>query len=77
MTWQVPEPTPEFPPATPRLWLTLTSPDGLHKIPVTDWVEHEATDNCVCGVIPVRVDRTSGGDLWFYDHECLDPRDMA
>lgn len=43
-----------------------------------DLVEHELTENCVCGptALPVK-DETDGSVGWVYVHHSLDGRELA
>jgi len=50
------------------------APGVVHVIPPADLVEHEFTDDCVCGPAGEHVPNTDGPDGWLVVHQALDGR---
>lgn len=48
---------------------------AVHVMPRGDRVEHEATDDCVCGPTPDPVSLSGGGVGWVMVHHSLDGRE--
>lgn len=49
----------------------------VHTIPVNDLVEHEASEDCVCGPELEPVERDDGSMGWLAIHHSLDGREMV
>lgn len=47
--------------------------DG-HVFPLGDLVEHEETEDCICGPEVEPVERADGSFGWLYSHHSLDGR---
>jgi hypothetical protein len=58
-------------------WLATETADGAHVIPVGDAIEHDKTDDCVCGPSFERVGRDQGGDGWLAIHHSVDGRELT
>lgn len=56
--------------------LAIEGNDG-HAIPVADLVEHEESEDCVCGPRVCLLGRPDGSDAWAYTHHSLDGREHA
>lgn len=49
-----------------------------HVMPNRDLIEHEASEDCVCGPEPLNVtEMGDAGDRWVYVHHSLDGRELA
>lgn len=49
--------------------------DILHVVPLGDLVDHEPSDECVCGPETIRIERGDGSDGWVISHHALDKRE--
>ena len=47
----------------------------VHVIPLSDLVDHEASDGCVCGSAVEVVKRADGSVGWMHTHHSLDGRE--
>lgn len=47
----------------------------MHVIPLSDLVDHEASDGCVCGPTTEPVKREDGSVGWVHTHHSLDGRE--
>lgn len=45
-----------------------------HIVPVGDAVEHDITDDCICGPLTVPIERIDGSVGWLIVHHALDNR---
>lgn len=50
---------------------------AMHVYPIADLVEHELTDDCVCGPTAEAVVRPDGTVGWLAIHHSLDNREAA
>lgn len=62
--------------ATPE-WCIHITDDGTHTYPLRDAVEHEPTDECVCGPTPQLETCDHDEPLWTYTHHPLTQRGDA
>lgn len=46
-----------------------------HVTPINDLIEHEDTEDCLCGPTLVPVNRADGSHGWLYVHHSLDGRE--
>jgi hypothetical protein len=46
-----------------------------HIIPVGDLIDHEVSDDCVCGPQAEPISREDGSMNWLYVHHSLDGRE--
>jgi len=51
-------------------------PKSLHVIPMNDAIEHEASEDCICGPECQPIQREDGSYGWLYRHHSLDSREM-
>jgi hypothetical protein len=58
-------------------WAATPSDNGVHVLPVNDFVAHERTDACLCGPTTDPVQRPDGSVGWLVTHDALDGRDLA
>lgn len=66
---------PDLPNPLGRWLCTEQTDDGrVHVLPLGDQVEHERTDECVCGPKTELVTRDDGPDGWVVIHYALDRR---
>lgn len=47
----------------------------VHVYPLRDLVEHEHTEDCICGPTAEAVKRSDGSIGWMYTHHSLDGRE--
>ena len=47
----------------------------VHVVPINDLVDHEASDDCVCGPTVEAVFRDDGSNGWVIVHHSLDGRE--
>lgn len=47
-----------------------------HVMPLADLVEHEDSEDCVCGPTPNPVKREDGSVGWVHVHHSLDGREL-
>lgn len=47
-----------------------------HVLPVEDLIEHERSEDCVCGPAIEPVERDSGSFAWVIVHNSLDGREL-
>jgi hypothetical protein len=52
------------------------SDETLHVLPVADVVEHELSDECICGPETRPVERDDGSIGWVCVHHSLDAREQ-
>lgn len=51
--------------------------DGnVHIKPCNDLIEHESTDNCICGPVNIPIVREDGSTIWEVVHHSLDGREQ-
>lgn len=57
----------------------LSVPPGLsiHVMPSNDLIEHDDSDECVCGPECEPVQREDGTFGWLYSHHSLDGRELS
>lgn len=48
---------------------------AVHVLPVGDLIEHERTEDCVCGPIETVLHRSDGSDARAFSHMSLDGRE--
>lgn len=48
----------------------------LHVLPVNDLIEHEDSDDCICGPMSTLIRRGDGSDGWIVTHNSLDGREL-
>lgn len=54
------------------MWLKTTMADGdIHVTPVNDLIDHELSEDCICGPEPELLENGK----WMYAHESLDRRE--
>ncbi len=51
--------------------------DELHVIPVSDLIDHQPTETCLCGPTSEPVKRDDGSVGWVAVHHSLDGRESA
>ena len=59
-------------------WLEGVDPADIteaHVLPVDDLVEHDSSENCICGPDCEPVEKTDGSFAYFYRHHSLDGRE--
>lgn len=49
----------------------------LHTLPIDDLIEHESSENCVCGPTCIPVERDDGSFGYVFQHHSLDGRELA
>lgn len=50
---------------------------ALHVVPVGDLIEHDTTEDCICGpVAKLYEELEDGGDAWILTHSSLDGREF-
>jgi hypothetical protein len=49
----------------------------MHVMPVSDLIEHTASEDCPCGPRPERIAQKNGGDAWMFVHHSLDGRENS
>ena len=54
----------------------MMATDTYHVLPVEDLVEHEETEDCICGPRVEHVECSDGGDGWVVVHHSLDGREL-
>lgn len=52
-------------------------PDELHVLPVADLVDHELSEECICGPKVSAVFREDGSNGWVVNHWALDRREAT
>ena len=61
----------------PQTWLCEGDPrNEQHVIPINDLIDHELTDDCVCGPTAEAVKRDDGSVGWLITHHSLDGREQ-
>ena len=50
-------------------------PDEVHVLPVADLIEHEVSEDCICGPKSRAVFREDGSNGWVVQHHSLDRRE--
>ena len=50
---------------------------SVHVVPRNDLVEHDVSDECVCGVKTEPVERDDGTIGWLHVHHSLDGREAT
>ena len=48
-----------------------------HVIPVDDLIEHDVTDDCICGPTTLPMELDDGSIGWVYVHASLDGRELV
>lgn len=48
----------------------------MHTMPINDLVEHESSEDCICGPTCNPVERNDGTIGYLYVHHSLDGREM-
>lgn len=56
-------------------WLVDAEGETIHVLPIKDALDHESSDECVCGPSPTPVKREDGSVGWFQTHHSLDGRE--
>lgn len=57
-------------------WLTVEVEDGVvHVLPLEDLIEHDRTDDCLCGPTPECIPNDDQPDGWVHTHHSLDNRE--
>jgi len=51
--------------------------DDFHVLPVGDVIEHDRSDECVCGTTTRPVERDDGSIGWLIVHNSLDGREAT
>lgn len=49
--------------------------EALHVLPVNDLIDHEDSDECICGPASTLIQRADGSDGWVVTHNSLDGRE--
>lgn len=59
-------------------WWKAVAPDQDHGhvIPLNDLVEHDETEDCICGPLVEPVEREDGSVTWLVTHHSLDGREQ-
>lgn len=51
--------------------------DGVHVIPLGDVIDHDHTDDCVCGPTSELQANADAPDVWLVTHHSLDGREAT
>lgn len=53
-----------------KTWTVFKAENGLHVMPDSDMIEHEKTEDCICGPA-----QELENNVWIYAHMSLDNRE--
>lgn len=57
------------------MWAVVHGDGAVHVVPCDDVVDHDLTDECVCGPSPELVHSELNPEGWLYTHHSLDGRE--